>query len=113
MVKDSTKLLEAQERELLVASTSNAGIIDPPPPFTHDSPGPQLLIDDLPPSASGLDGLPGELQLPPEFSTYHADYFEVGNGDIVSHDSHLNTDGNTSTSFVICFSNLNLNLSAV
>ncbi|KAF8227427.1 hypothetical protein L208DRAFT_1296697 [Tricholoma matsutake] len=101
MVKDSTKLLEAQERELLVASTSNAGIIDPPPPFTHDSPGPQLLIDDLPPSASGLDGLPGELQLPPEFSTYHADYFEVGNGDIVSHDSHLNTDGEALYRFLL------------
>jgi hypothetical protein len=89
-----------------VATTSNAGVlIDPPPPFTYGSPASQLLIDDLPPT-SGLDRLPDELQPPPEFSPYRADYFEVGNGDIVSHDPHLNTDGTYTTS---CLPTLNLN----
>jgi hypothetical protein len=93
------KLLEAQEREPQVASTSNAGVFDPPPPFTHDSPGTlsQILIDDNLSPATGLDRLPDDLQPPPEFSPYRADYFEVGNGDIVSHDSHLNTDGTYTT----------------
>jgi hypothetical protein len=102
MIKD--KPLEAQyeqEHEPLVASASNAGIIDPPPPFMHDSPASQLLIDDLlPPTTGGLHTPPlNDLQPPPEFSPYHAEYFEVGNGDIVSHDSHLNTDG---TSPMLC-----------
>jgi hypothetical protein len=30
---------------------------------------------------------------PPEFSLYEAQFFTVGNGNIVSHDPHLNTDG--------------------
>jgi hypothetical protein len=30
---------------------------------------------------------------PPAFAPYEAEWFEVGHGDIVSHDEHLNTDG--------------------
>ena len=30
---------------------------------------------------------------PPEFAPYHAEHFEVGYQDIVSHDPHLNSDG--------------------
>lgn len=30
---------------------------------------------------------------PPEFTPYEAEWFEVGRGDVVSHDVHLNTDG--------------------
>jgi len=86
MIKNLDKSSEAQyqqeEREPLVAS-SIANTIDPPPPFT------QLLIDDLPP----IGNHSADLEPPPDFSPYHADYFEVGSGDVVSHDSHLNTDG--------------------
>lgn len=30
---------------------------------------------------------------PPAFTPYEAEWFEVGHGDVVSHDGHLNTDG--------------------
>ena len=30
---------------------------------------------------------------PPDFTLYDAEFFEVGYEDIVSHDPHLNTDG--------------------
>ena len=91
MIKDSwpDKPLEAHEHEPLIASTSNTGVI-PPPPFTYNFSA--SLVDDLPPT-SGLDALLDDLEPPPEFSPYHAECFEVGNGDVVSHDSHLNTDG--------------------
>lgn len=42
---------------------------------------------------------------PPPFEPYNADFFETDDGDIVSHDPHLNTDGNShfSFSFPFCF----------
>ena len=87
LTKDSGKPLEAQYEQEHVASTSNTAIIDPPPPFTHDFPAHR---DDLLSTSGLLDDL---VQPPPEFAPYNAEYFEVENGDILSHDSHLNTDG--------------------
>lgn len=34
---------------------------------------------------------------PPEFTPYEAEWFEVGQGDVVSHDEHLNTDGESTS----------------
>ncbi|TFK30415.1 hypothetical protein FA15DRAFT_579916 [Coprinopsis marcescibilis] len=42
---------------------------------------------------------------PPTFSTYEATYFEVGNGDICSHDPHLNSDGEALYRFLLEQSN--------
>ncbi|KAG6911982.1 hypothetical protein DXG01_000230 [Tephrocybe rancida] len=60
----------------------NADNVEPPPPFSDDQPGPSRLLGSAAPP----------LESPPEFALYDADYFEVGNGDIVSHDPHLNSD---------------------
>ncbi|KXN90053.1 hypothetical protein AN958_05058 [Leucoagaricus sp. SymC.cos] len=38
---------------------------------------------------------------PPAFTPYEAAWFEVGNGDIVSHDEHLNTDGEALYRFLL------------
>lgn len=73
---------------------------EPPPPFEESTP----LIHfadavDAVPSSSGVSNFPSSFNLdadlvaPPEFSPYHADYFENESGDIISHDPHLNTDG--------------------
>jgi hypothetical protein len=48
-----------------------------PDPVT---PGPQFEVEE-------------PLGPPPKFAPYEAEWFEVGYGDIVSHDEHLNTDG--------------------
>ncbi|KAK0233117.1 hypothetical protein IW262DRAFT_1328758 [Armillaria fumosa] len=60
----------------------------PPPPFDEHN---HLLIDfdnehDVP---------------PPEFAPYNAEYFDTGNDTIVSHDSHLNTDGEALYRFLL------------
>lgn len=47
-----------------------------------------LLVDFAPVSANDV-----ELGPPPEFAPYEAEYFEKENGDVISHDSHLNSDG--------------------
>lgn len=43
----------------------------------------------------GIDFLvpEGGEEPPPEFTPYEAEYFATSNGDIVSHDKHLNEDG--------------------
>ncbi|KAJ3553990.1 hypothetical protein NP233_g12520 [Leucocoprinus birnbaumii] len=38
---------------------------------------------------------------PPEFTPYEAEWFEVGQGDVVSHDEHLNTDGEALYRFLL------------
>ncbi|KAG6842232.1 hypothetical protein C0991_000202 [Blastosporella zonata] len=63
----------------------NAENIEPPPPFSNvNQPGPSYVP---------ISGPAAPLERPPEFALYDADYFEADNGDIVSHDPHLNTDG--------------------
>ncbi|GLB36126.1 putative gamma-glutamyltranspeptidase [Lyophyllum shimeji] len=68
-----------------------------PPPFTNvpsqtESSTAQQAID---------SSLPVPLQPPPEFALYDADYFETDSGDIVSHDPHLNTDGEALYRFLL------------
>lgn len=61
---------------------------DPPPAFEDIEEDTHLLSDfTQPPNPDGVSGPP------PVFSHYEADFFTVGDGDIVSHDPHLNTDG--------------------
>lgn len=61
----------------------------PPPAFPSNSPPPRFDFADsnyfVPP---GGEGSP-----PPDFAPYAAEYFEAGDGSIVSHDPHLNEDG--------------------
>ncbi|KAK0245724.1 hypothetical protein EDD85DRAFT_29238 [Armillaria nabsnona] len=60
----------------------------PPPPFDEHN---HLLID--------FDDEHDDP--PPEFAPYHAEYFDTGNGNIVSHDPHLNTDGEALYRFLL------------
>ncbi|KAK0208237.1 hypothetical protein DFS33DRAFT_1411054 [Desarmillaria ectypa] len=57
----------------------------PPPPFQDVAEGTHLLID--------FDNEPPQDEPPPEFAPYYAEYSDTGNGNIVSHDPHLNSDG--------------------
>jgi len=101
--KKSTKELEAYEdrdelgRPLVFgsgsASGSGSGPSAPPPPFSDVESDPtatesdHLLVEfrgNEPPIPDGP---------PPGFALYKAESFEVGYGDVVSHDPHLNTDG--------------------
>ncbi|KAG7450545.1 uncharacterized protein BT62DRAFT_927823 [Guyanagaster necrorhizus] len=63
----------------------------PPPPFRDVAESTHLLID--------FDDAQGDP--PPEFTPYHAEYFDTGNGDIVSHDPHLNSDGEALYRFLL------------
>ncbi|KAG6814054.1 hypothetical protein H0H92_003101 [Tricholoma furcatifolium] len=63
-----------------------------PPPFTDiPQPGPSRIISS--------HALPEES--PPEFALYDADYFETSSGDIISHDPHLNSDGEALYRFLL------------
>ncbi|KAK0478383.1 hypothetical protein IW261DRAFT_1551706 [Armillaria novae-zelandiae] len=62
-----------------------SSVPSPPPPFDEHN---HLLID--------VDDEP-----PPEFAPYHAEYFDTGNRNTVSHDSHLNTDGEALYRFLL------------
>lgn len=44
----------------------------------------------------------GDEELPPAFTPYEAEYFTVGDGDIVSHDPHLNSDGKPTILYPNC-----------
>ncbi|KAG5647961.1 hypothetical protein DXG03_006995 [Asterophora parasitica] len=65
----------------------DAGTSEPPPPFNESGAVAEHVV------------LP--LEPPPEFATYDADYFATGSGDIVSHDPHLNTDGEALYRFLL------------
>jgi hypothetical protein len=87
-------------------STSSAGpsVASPPPPFPgndYGMPGGDEstetthLAVDFPSDAEHPAGPP------PEFSPYEAEYFEVGYNDVVSHDPHLNSDGEALYRFLL------------
>ncbi|KAG8895194.1 hypothetical protein FRB99_000711 [Tulasnella sp. 403] len=95
------------------SSPLDDGVVQSPPPFAGSQTPPRsrlIDIDDLPddPSRVSLDAIVGKGELteldpllpPPEFSTYDADY-TVTNGNIVSHDPHLNKDGEALYRFLL------------
>ncbi|KAH0590770.1 hypothetical protein H2248_000895 [Termitomyces sp. 'cryptogamus'] len=74
---------------LLVDANST---LEPPPPFSYiPQPGPSHL--------TGSAAAP--VESPPQFALYDADYFETSNGNIVSHDPHLNADGEALYRFLL------------
>ena len=100
VIKDNLdKSLEGRgerEDQIPLVSSSHADVLSPPPPFSHtptDSEFPDPFFD-LP--QGDLVRVDYEaMEPPPDFAHYDADHFEVRNGDVVSHDPHLNTDGST------------------
>ncbi|KAF5384853.1 hypothetical protein D9615_001503 [Tricholomella constricta] len=66
------------------------GTSEPPPPF-----------NDSEQSSAAHHDTHSPLEPPPDFAPYNADYFETDSGNIVSHDPHLNTDGEALYRFLL------------
>ncbi|KAK7064249.1 hypothetical protein R3P38DRAFT_2823307 [Favolaschia claudopus] len=82
------------EEQLLAPQPSTSS----PPPFQDDpAPPSAMLIDLSDPSAA----IPGGEEPPPEFTPYEAECFNTGSGNIVSHDAHLNSDGEALYRFLL------------
>lgn len=69
-----------------------------PPSFEQSQASIHALIERIPHDddeavARSLKGDEEETLLPPDFSEYQADYSTGSDGNIVSHDKHLNEDG--------------------
>ncbi|KAG6857537.1 hypothetical protein H0H87_000136 [Tephrocybe sp. NHM501043] len=79
----------SSEQDPLLANGENS---EPPPPFSD--------VNQAGPSHLSI-GSAAPLESPPEFALYDADYFEAGNGDIISHDPHLNSDGEALYRFLL------------
>lgn len=79
----------------LLEARVDPSIDQPPSPFGERPTKPQErpLIDLADNNYLSTPGSENNGGPPPDFSLYDADYFETDSGDIVSHDSHLNTDG--------------------
>jgi len=58
---------------------------DPPPAFVADISKDKVALAEFP--------VPPPAEAPPEFTTYEASVCTEGDGDVVSHDPHLNNDG--------------------
>lgn len=72
--------VSGDEQDPLLADANS--IVEPPPSFSDV---PQYELSRLVGSAAG--------PTPPGFAPYDADYFETNDGNIISHDPHLNSDG--------------------
>ncbi|KAJ7706210.1 hypothetical protein B0H17DRAFT_616644 [Mycena rosella] len=87
MILPAYKQQQPSQEELLPAASSSA-----PPPFQDEPP----LID----FSDAIPG-PGGEEPPPVFTPYEAECFNTGSGNIVSHDQHLNSDGEALYRFLL------------
>ncbi|KAF8642356.1 hypothetical protein AX16_009625 [Volvariella volvacea WC 439] len=87
---------------MTLPSTSKANPNDPPPPFT-DAPAEAGSASYSPPQFDDIVFAPGpeERDPPPEFTPYDAEFFLTGEDDVVSHDPHLNSDGEALYRFLL------------
>ncbi|KAF7339492.1 hypothetical protein MSAN_02163500 [Mycena sanguinolenta] len=81
------------EQELLTAGASGSA----PPPFQDEPIPPSGILIDF---SDGSEVIPGGEEPPPEFTPYEAECFN-SSGNIVSHDAHLNTDGEALYRFLL------------
>ncbi|KAJ6519792.1 hypothetical protein C8R45DRAFT_952748 [Mycena sanguinolenta] len=82
------------EQELLTAEPSRSA----PPPFQDEPTPPSGILIDF---SDSTEVIPGGEEPPPEFTPYEAECFNTGSGDIVSHDAHLNSDGEALYRFLL------------
>ncbi len=79
---------KGQDSQRLLLANNKAGPSEVPPPSFEESVG-HLVLD--------LDGIPEPFpesgEEPPEFTSYEAEHWVSKNGEIISHDPHLNEDG--------------------
>ncbi|KAJ6604625.1 hypothetical protein DFH09DRAFT_1123331 [Mycena vulgaris] len=81
------------------ASQEEAGPSGSSPPPFQDVPPSGMLID----FSDGSEAIPspGGEEPPPVFTPYEAECFNTGSGNIVSHDPHLNSDGEALYRFLL------------
>lgn len=79
---------ESEQPVLREDDGSEAGPSFVPSPSFEESVGHVVVSFD-----DAVDTFPAGGEDPPEFTPYEAEYLVSGNGDIVSHDPHLNEDG--------------------
>ncbi|KAI9507251.1 hypothetical protein F5148DRAFT_139897 [Russula earlei] len=73
-----------------------AGSSAPPPPSFEESAGHRVVSFD-----DGVDMFPAGGEEPPNFTPYEAEHWVSKNGEIVSHDHHLNEDGEALYRFLL------------
>jgi hypothetical protein len=79
---------------LCTANDSEASTSGIPPPSFEESAGHVVVdLDNI------VDIFPVGGEEPPEFTPYNAEHWVSKNGDIISHDPHLNEDGAYHRSF--------------
>ncbi|KAJ7244773.1 hypothetical protein B0H12DRAFT_1128727 [Mycena haematopus] len=84
----------AEEEELLPTGASGSA----PPPFQDEPTPPSGMLIDF---SDSSEVIPGGEEPPPEFTPYEAECFNTGSGNIVSHDAHLNHDGEALYRFLL------------
>lgn len=93
IIVDDKKDVRVAQLATRGASSSSTQVPAPPPPFTQPS------------AYSNLDAIvyapPGGEDPPPEFVPYEAEYFRTDDGNVVSHDPHLNEDGEALYRFLL------------
>ncbi|CAK5280213.1 unnamed protein product [Mycena citricolor] len=83
-------------QDALIQPEAGSSTAPPPPPFQDTPP----LID-FSESTQPFVIFPGGEEPPPAFTPYEAECFDTGSGDIVSHDAHLNSDGEALYRFLL------------
>ncbi|KAG8805564.1 hypothetical protein FRC19_007810 [Serendipita sp. 401] len=78
--------------------------LPPPPPFdSQRRNGGSVIIESIY-EPEEEEWVPFGGEQPPEFTPYRAQHWVTGDGDVVSHDSHLNEDGTGVIQFFSTFS---------
>ena len=87
IVDDKKDLNVAQPDPQGASGSGSQAPLGPPPPFEATQPSAYSDLD------SNVYAPPGGEDPPPEFVPYEAEYFRTDDGNVVSHDPHLNEDG--------------------
>ncbi|KAJ3532523.1 hypothetical protein NM688_g7406 [Phlebia brevispora] len=98
IVNDSKKGPGVPDPSETPAGPSSSTLSGPPPTFEESVGDTAINLSDL---SSNVFIPPGGEEPPPAFTPYDAQYFENSDGTIVSHDPHLNEDGEALYRFLL------------
>ncbi|KAI0265282.1 hypothetical protein BC834DRAFT_970086 [Gloeopeniophorella convolvens] len=93
MKKDNAS--ESAQPLLRPDEDNDAGPSEPPPPTFEESAG-HIVVD-----FDKIEVAPQGGEVPPEFEPYNAEHWVSRNGEIISHDPHLNEDGEALYRFLL------------
>lgn len=99
--KDQEVRPEYQEGSQLASAGGPSGVSEPPPPFQDTERHGAIDID----SNDETYAPEGGEEPPPDFTPYEAEFMVSGTGNIVSHDPHLNQDGEALYRFLLSQAN--------